>query len=48
MKISAKDNPGVLMDVSFDQNGDLDRASFLSKVVNGKQVIVETLPAIGK
>ena len=28
------------MDVSFDQNGDLDRVSFLSKVVNGKQVIV--------
>ena len=24
-KISAKDNPGVLLDVSFDQNGDLDK-----------------------
>jgi len=47
-KLSAKDYPGILMDVSFDQNGDLDRVSFLSKVVNGKQVIVETLPALGK
>ncbi|MFO1281427.1 MAG: ABC transporter substrate-binding protein [Burkholderiales bacterium] len=47
VKISAKDHPGVLMDVSFDQNGDLDRESFLAKVVNGKQVIVETLPALG-
>jgi len=47
-KISAAKYPGVLMDVSFDQNGDLDRASFLSKVVGGKQVIVETLPALGK
>ena len=43
-KISVKDNPGVLLDVSFDQNGDLDRESFLSKVVDGKQVIVSTLP----
>ncbi len=43
-KITVKDNPGVLLDVSFDQNGDLDRASFLTKVVDGKQVIVATLP----
>ncbi len=46
-KISVKDNPGVLMDVTFDQNGDLDRESFLTKVVDGKQVVVETLPALG-
>ncbi len=46
-KISAKDHPGVLMDVAFDQNGDLDRESFLTKVVNGRQVVVETLPALG-
>ena len=43
-KISAKDNPGVLLDVSFDANGDLDRESFLVKVINGKQVVTETLP----
>jgi branched-chain amino acid transport system substrate-binding protein len=43
-KISAKDNPGVLLDVSFDANGDLDRESFLVKVVNGKQVVTDTLP----
>jgi branched-chain amino acid transport system substrate-binding protein len=46
-KISAKDAPGVLMDVSFDKNGDIDRESFLTKVVNGKQVVVETLPPLG-
>ena len=46
-KISVKDNPGVLMDVTFDQNGDLDRESFMTKVVDGKQVVVETLPALG-
>ncbi len=43
-KISAKDNPGVLLDVTFDDNGDLDRESFLVKVVNGKGVVTDTLP----
>jgi branched-chain amino acid transport system substrate-binding protein len=43
-KISAKDNRGVLLDVSFDNNGDLDRESFLVKVVNGKQTVTDTLP----
>ena len=43
-RISAKENPGVLLDVSFDDNGDLDRESFLVKVVNGKQVVTDTLP----
>jgi branched-chain amino acid transport system substrate-binding protein len=47
VRISAKDTPGVLMDVSFDQNGDLDRESFLTRVENGKQVVVKTLPALG-
>ena len=39
--------PGILMDVSFDQNGDLDRESFMTKVVNGKQEVVATLPPLG-
>jgi len=43
-KITVKDSPGVLLDVTFDDNGDLDRESFLVKVVNGKQVVTETLP----
>jgi branched-chain amino acid transport system substrate-binding protein len=46
-KISAKENPGVLLDVTFDDNGDLDRESFLVKVVNGKQTVTETLPPAG-
>jgi len=48
MTITPKDEPGVLMEVSFDQNGDLDRESFLGEVVNGKQKIVATLPKLGK
>jgi branched-chain amino acid transport system substrate-binding protein len=43
--LSAKDHPGVLLDVSFDQNGDLDRESFMTRVVNGRQQIFATLPA---
>ena len=43
-KISAKEYPGVLLDVTFDPNGDLDRESFLVKVENGKQVVMTTLP----
>jgi branched-chain amino acid transport system substrate-binding protein len=43
--LSAKQYPGILLDVSFDQNGDLDRESFMTTVVNGKQVVTATLPA---
>src|SRR6184192_254276 len=44
IRLSAKEHPGILMDVSFDQNGDLDRESFITKVVNGKQEVIATLP----
>ena len=43
-KFTVKDHPGVLLDVTFDQNGDLDRESFMTKVVNGKQQVVAVLP----
>jgi branched-chain amino acid transport system substrate-binding protein len=48
MTISPKDEPGVLMEATFDQNGDIDRESFLGEVVNGQQKIVEVLPKLGK
>src|SRR5215831_6112843 len=44
--ILVKDSPGVLLDVHFDNNGDLDRESFLTKVENGKQVVTATLPPV--
>src|SRR5437588_11911614 len=44
--IKVKDYPGVLLDVHFDNNGDLDRESFLVKVENGKQVVTATLPPV--
>lgn len=48
LNISAAKNPGVLMDVSIDANGDLDRESYIVEVRNGKQEVKETLPALGK
>ena len=46
MKILVAQQPGVLMDVSIDANGDLDRESFMTEVRNGKQEVKETLPAL--
>ena len=45
---SVKQHPGILLDVAFDDKGDMDRESFLVEVKGGKQVVVETLPAVGK
>ncbi|MEO8849945.1 MAG: ABC transporter substrate-binding protein [Casimicrobiaceae bacterium] len=44
--ILVKDYPGVLLDVTFDKKGDLDRPSFLVNVENGKQVVIATLPPV--
>ena len=43
-RISAKENPGVLMDLAFDEKGDIDRESFMTRVENGKQVVFAVLP----
>jgi branched-chain amino acid transport system substrate-binding protein len=48
LTIRPQDEPGVLMEASFDNNGDIDRESFLGEVVNGKQKIVEILPKLGR
>jgi branched-chain amino acid transport system substrate-binding protein len=46
MTIKAADQPGILMDVTFDKNGDIDRQGFLVEVVNGKQVVKQVLPKL--
>jgi branched-chain amino acid transport system substrate-binding protein len=38
--------PGIIMDVRFDDKGDIDRDSFLVEVKGGKQVVVSTLPPL--
>jgi branched-chain amino acid transport system substrate-binding protein len=45
--ITAAKEPGILMDVTFDANGDIDRQGFLAEVVDGKQVIKSVLPKLG-
>lgn len=46
LKITTAQEPGILMDMVFDQNGDIDRESFLTEVKGGKQVVVATLPPL--
>lgn len=43
---STKQHPGILMDVCFDDKGDLDRESFLVEVKNGDPVVTTTLPPL--
>lgn len=45
--ITTLDEPGVLMDITFDEKGDVDRESFLVEVVDGRQVITKVLPKLG-
>src|ERR1700710_438102 len=46
LTIKAANEPGILMDVTFDQNGDVDRQGFLVEIVDGKQVIKQVLPKL--
>src|SRR6202142_1673416 len=44
--IKAANEPGILMDATFDANGDIDRQGFLVEIVDGKQVIKQVLPKL--
>jgi len=48
MTITAAKEPGVLLDVTFDNNGDIDRESFIVEIKGGKAVVSEILPPLGK
>jgi branched-chain amino acid transport system substrate-binding protein len=48
LKIRVAKEPGVLMDVAIDDHGDLDRASFIVQVKDGKQEVKEVLPPVAK
>ena len=48
LTISAKKHPGIIMDVAFDDKGDIDRESFMVEVKAGRQVVIDTLPPLGK
>jgi branched-chain amino acid transport system substrate-binding protein len=46
LTVKAASEPGILMDATFDQNGDIDRQGFLVEIVEGKQVIKQVLPKL--
>lgn len=47
LTITPEQEPGILMEVTYDANGDIDRQSFMAEVVGGKQVVKEILPKMG-
>jgi branched-chain amino acid transport system substrate-binding protein len=48
MTITPQQEPGILMEVTYDENGDLDRQSFMTEVKDGKQIVTGVLPKLGK
>jgi len=48
LTITPKDEPGILIETTWDDNGEIDRISFLAEVVKGQQKITKILPKIGK
>jgi branched-chain amino acid transport system substrate-binding protein len=48
LTIKPEQEPGILMEATWDDKGDIDRISFLAEVVGGKQKIVQILPKLGK
>ena len=48
LTISPKDEPGILMETTWSDVGEIDRISFLAEVVNGQQRIARILPKLGK
>jgi branched-chain amino acid transport system substrate-binding protein len=48
LTITPQMEPGILMEATWDKNGDVDRQSFLAEVEGGKQKIIKILPKLGK
>ena len=48
LTITPKQEPGILIETTWDDKGDIDRISFLVEVMDGKQKVVQTLPKLGK
>jgi branched-chain amino acid transport system substrate-binding protein len=48
LTITPKDEPGILIETSWDSAGEIDRISFLAEVVKGQQQISKILPKLGK
>jgi branched-chain amino acid transport system substrate-binding protein len=45
LTLTAADHPGILIDIGWDDTGEVSRESYLVEVEGGKQVVKATLPA---
>jgi branched-chain amino acid transport system substrate-binding protein len=48
LTIKPEQEPGILIETTWDAKGDIDRISFLVEVVKGRQKVVQILPKLGK
>ena len=48
LTITPDKTPGILIEASWDDTGEIDRISFLGEVKDGKQIITQTLPKLKK
>ncbi len=48
LTITPDKTPGILIEATWDETGEIDRISFLGEVKDGKQVITQTLPKLKK
>ncbi len=48
LTITPQEEPGILIETSWDGVGEIDRISFLAEVVKGQQQIVKILPKLSK
>jgi branched-chain amino acid transport system substrate-binding protein len=46
LTISPDKVPGIMIEASWDETGEIDRISYLAEVKDGKQVITQTLPKL--
>jgi branched-chain amino acid transport system substrate-binding protein len=46
LTISPEKEPGILIEATWDDTGEIDRVSFLAEVKGGKQIITKTLPKL--
>lgn len=45
LTLKASEYPNILLDTSWDDTGEMSRPSFMTEVVDGKQVVTGTVPA---
>ena len=48
LTIDPAKEPGILLNGTWDETGEIDRESYLAEVKGGKQIIVQTLPKLKK